>query len=298
MVEQALEILGPPIYVRHQVVHNRHVVESLASRGAVFINEISEIPPDSVCIFSAHGVSQQVRTQAQAAGLKVFDATCPLVTKVHMEVARYARQSYECVLIGHAGHPEIEGTLGQFDATQGGSIYLVESETDAQQLQVCNPERLAFVTQTTLSLKDTARIIAILKDRFPNIQSPAKKDICYATQNRQEAMEALAQQCDFVLVVGSPNSSNSNRLCELAMQCGTQAVLIDSAQDIKPEWVDNYHCIGITAGASAPELLVQRVIKALEELGAQPPQELAGEPEDIEFAIPLSLRAQTSETSR
>ena len=261
IVNRALEVFGPPIYVRHEVVHNKFVVEDLRSRGAIFVEELDQVPDDVIVIFSAHGVSQAVRTEAAGRGLKVFDATCPLVTKVHIEVARYSRDGRECILIGHAGHPEVEGTMGQYDARNGGAIYLVEDEKDVANLNVINPEKLAFVTQTTLSMDDTSRVIDALRARFPAIGGPRKDDICYATQNRQDAVKQLADECDVVLVVGSPNSSNSNRLRELAERMATPAYLIDGAEDLQQSWFEGVESIGITAGASAPEVLVRGVIR-------------------------------------
>ena len=290
IVNRALEVFGPPIYVRHEVVHNKFVVEDLRSRGAIFVEEIDQVPDDVIVIFSAHGVSQAVRQEAADRGLKVFDATCPLVTKVHMEVTRYSRDGSECVLIGHAGHPEVEGTMGQYDASQGGAIYLVEDEADVAKLQVINPERLAFVTQTTLSMDDTARVIDALRERFPAIDGPRKDDICYATQNRQDAVKQLARDCDLVLVVGSPNSSNSNRLRELSERMGTPAYLIDGADEIKPEWLKAVSNIGVTAGASAPDVLVRQVIQHLHAQGATGAEELAGQEENIVFSMPKELR--------
>jgi len=290
IVNRALEVFGPPIYVRHEVVHNKFVVEDLRSRGAIFVEEIDQVPDDVIVIFSAHGVSQAVRQEAADRGLKVFDATCPLVTKVHMEVTRYSRDGRECVLIGHAGHPEVEGTMGQYDASQGGAIYLVEDEADVAKLQVMNPERLAFVTQTTLSMDDTARVIDALRERFPAIDGPRKDDICYATQNRQDAVKQLARDCDLVLVVGSPNSSNSNRLRELSERMGTPAYLIDGADEIKPEWLKAVSNIGVTAGASAPDVLVRQVIQHLHAQGATGAEELAGQEENIVFSMPKELR--------
>ena len=290
IVNRALEVFGPPIYVRHEVVHNKFVVEDLRNRGAIFVDELDEIPDDVIVIFSAHGVSKAVRDDAAARGLKVFDATCPLVTKVHMEVVRYSRDDRECILIGHAGHPEVEGTMGQYDASSGGAIYLVENEDDVARLQVEDPSRLAFVTQTTLSMDDTARVIDALRERFPAIDGPRKDDICYATQNRQDAVKQLASECDLVLVVGSPNSSNSNRLRELSDRMGTPAYLIDGADEIRPEWLENVRNIGVTAGASAPDVLVQQVIQHLRDSGAQSVEELAGRAENIVFSMPKELR--------
>ncbi|WP_373187855.1 4-hydroxy-3-methylbut-2-enyl diphosphate reductase [Halopseudomonas sp.] len=290
IVNRALEVFGPPIYVRHEVVHNKFVVEDLRNRGAVFVEEIEQVPDDVIVIFSAHGVSQAVRKEAEDRGLKIFDATCPLVTKVHMEVARYSRDGRECILIGHAGHPEVEGTMGQYDARNGGAIYLVEDENDVAQLEVKDPERLAFVTQTTLSMDDTARVIDALRARFPAIDGPRKDDICYATQNRQDAVKQLAAACDLVLVVGSPNSSNSNRLRELSERMGTPAYLIDGADEIQPAWLDGVKHIGITAGASAPDILVRQVIQHLHASGATGEEELAGQEENIVFSMPKELR--------
>jgi len=293
IVERALELFGAPIHVRHEVVHNRFVVDDLRARGAIFVEEIDQVPDNSILIFSAHGVSRAVREQASARGLKIFDATCPLVTKVHMEVLRYSREGRECILIGHAGHPEVEGTMGQYDASQGGTIYLVENEGDVATLPIREPQRLAFVTQTTLSLDDTSRIIEALRERFPQIASPRKDDICYATQNRQDAVRKLAEDCDVVLVVGSPNSSNSNRLRELAERCGTPAYLIDGADDLQPSWFKQDQHIGITAGASAPEVLVKKVIERLHQWGACGAEELSGESENIRFTLPRELRVKT-----
>ncbi len=290
IVNRALEVFGPPIYVRHEVVHNKFVVEDLRNRGAVFVEEIDQVPDDVIVIFSAHGVSQAVRQEAADRGLKVFDATCPLVTKVHMEVTRYSREGRECVLIGHAGHPEVEGTMGQYDASNGGAIYLVEDEDDVASLQVQNPERLAFVTQTTLSMDDTARVIDALRARFPAIDGPRKDDICYATQNRQDAVKQLASSCDVVLVVGSPNSSNSNRLRELSERMGTPAYLIDGADEIQAGWLEGVRNVGVTAGASAPDVLVRQVIAHLHAQGATGAEELAGKEENIVFSMPKELR--------
>jgi 4-hydroxy-3-methylbut-2-enyl diphosphate reductase len=291
IVNRALDVFEPPIYVRHEVVHNKFVVEGLRERGAVFVEELDQVPDGAIVIFSAHGVSQAVRDEAERRGLKVFDATCPLVTKVHLEVARYSRDGQECILIGHAGHPEVEGTMGQYDARNGGSIYLVEDEADVASLQVRNPQALAYVTQTTLSMDDTAKVIDALRARFPAIQGPRKNDICYATQNRQDAVKQLANDCDVLLVVGSPNSSNSNRLRELAERMGTPAYLIDGAEDLQRGWFDGQRRIGITAGASAPEVLVQGVIARLREWGAGGVVELDGRPENVTFSMPKELRA-------
>lgn len=290
IVNRALDVFGSPIYVRHEVVHNKFVVENLRQRGAIFVDELDEVPDDKIVIFSAHGVSKAVRNEAARRGLKVFDATCPLVTKVHMEVVNYSNAGRECVLIGHKGHPEVEGTMGQYDASQGGNIYLVEDVEQALKLDVKQPEKLSFVTQTTLSMDDTAAVIDALRQRFPAIEGPRKDDICYATQNRQDAVKTLAQQADLVLVVGSPNSSNSNRLRELAERFGCQAQLIDNEKDIQPQWLKEGLRIGITAGASAPEILVKAVIDRLCELGASAPEELEGRAENITFSLPRELR--------
>ena len=297
IVNRALDVLGPPIYVRHEVVHNRFVVDSLRERGAIFVEELDEVPDDVTVIFSAHGVSRAVQIEAERRGLKVFDATCPLVTKVHMEVLRYAKRGQECILIGHAGHPEVEGTMGRYDTSHGGAIYLVENEADVAALEVRNPETLAFVTQTTLSMDDTARVIDALRERFPAINGPRKDDICYATQNRQDAVRQLADESDLVLVVGSVNSSNSNRLRELAERMGTPAQLIDDASLIDEAWLKGVATIGITAGASAPEILVKGVIERLRQLGAEVPNELAGREENITFSMPKELREQVIASS-
>jgi 4-hydroxy-3-methylbut-2-enyl diphosphate reductase len=292
IVNRALEVFGPPIYVRHEVVHNKFVVEDLRARGAVFVEELDQVPDDVIVIFSAHGVSKAVRDEADRRGLKVFDATCPLVTKVHMEVVRYSREGRECILIGHEGHPEVEGTMGQYDTSNGGAIYLVEDEEDVAELQVNDPEQLAFVTQTTLSMDDTSKVIDALRARFPAIGGPRKDDICYATQNRQDAVKQLAAECDVLLVVGSPNSSNSNRLRELAERMGTPAYLIDGAEDMSQDWFTSAQQVGITAGASAPEVLVQGVIQQLVSWGASNAEELAGRPENITFSMPKELRVK------
>ena len=292
IVNRALEVFGPPIYVRHEVVHNKFVVEDLRNRGAVFVDELDEIPDDVIVIFSAHGVSKAVQQEAEARNLKVFDATCPLVTKVHMEVMRYSRDGRECVLIGHAGHPEVEGTMGQYNTSTGGTIYLVENEEDVAKLQVKDPSKLAFVTQTTLSMDDTAKVIDALRKHFPLIEGPRKDDICYATQNRQDAVKQLAGECDLVLVVGSPNSSNSNRLRELSDRMGTPAYLIDGADEILPEWLEGVSNIGVTAGASAPDVLVQQVIQHLRDSGAADVNELDGREENIVFSMPKELRVK------
>lgn len=285
IVERALELFGAPIYVRHEVVHNKFVVESLRARGAVFIEDLAEVPPGSTLIFSAHGVSQAVRKEAEARGLKVFDATCPLVTKVHLEVARMRKQGKEVVMIGHKGHPEVEGTMGQAE----GGMHLVEKPEDVAGLSVADANNLAYVTQTTLSMDDASRIVAALKQRFPNISGPKKDDICYATQNRQDAVKTLAQQCDVVIVVGSPNSSNSNRLREVARNIGVDAYMVDNAGQIDPGWLQGKKKVGVTAGASAPEVLVQEVISRLEELGASAVQEAGGIVENVVFPIPKNL---------
>ncbi len=292
IVNRALEVFGPPIYVRHEVVHNKFVVGDLSERGAIFVDELDEVPDGSIVIFSAHGVSREVREEAERRSFKVFDATCPLVTKVHMEVLRYSRSGEECILIGHAGHPEVEGTMGQYDYAAGGDIYLVENEDDVGRLEVRDPERLSYVTQTTLSVDDTSRVIDALRHRFPAIRGPRKDDICYATQNRQDAVKELAADCDLVLVVGSPNSSNSNRLREIAERTGAEAYLIDYPEEIRREWLNGKRSIGITAGASAPELLVRRVIDRLCEWGAAAPVEMQGRAENVVFSMPRELRVE------
>jgi 4-hydroxy-3-methylbut-2-enyl diphosphate reductase len=290
IVERALELFDTPIYVRHEVVHNRFVVEGLRARGAVFVEELAEVPDGATVIFSAHGVPQAVRREAMARQLRVFDATCPLVTKVHMEVVRHSQVGREAILIGHAGHPEVEGTMGQYDERNGGCMYLVETPEDVWALPVKNPANLAFVTQTTLSVTDTALVIDALRKRFPSIQGPRKDDICYATQNRQDAVRELARQCDLLLVVGSRNSSNSNRLRELAENEGTPAYLIDGPEDIDPAWLTGQQNMGVTAGASAPEVLVQQVINRLRELGAWAVEETQGRAENVVFVLPRELR--------
>jgi len=294
IVNRALEVFGRPIYVRHEVVHNKFVVDDLHQRGAVFVDELHQVPNDAIVIFSAHGVSKAVQDEANQRGLKVFDATCPLVTKVHMEVTRYARAGTDAILIGHAGHPEVEGTMGQYDTQFGGRIYLVENEEDVAQLQVNKPHELAFVTQTTLSVDDTARVIDALRTKFPAIQGPRKDDICYATQNRQDAVKELAQNCQVVLVVGSPNSSNSNRLRELAERIGAKAYLIDNETQLQKTWFDGVNKIGLTAGASAPEVLIQQVVARLREWGGQIPQEITGREENVVFSMPKELRIPTA----
>jgi len=285
MVERALTLHGAPIYVRHEVVHNEFVVANLRKKGAVFIDDLADVPTGSILIFSAHGVSQAVRSEASARGFTIFDATCPLVTKVHTEVARLRERGKEIIMIGHAGHPEVEGTMGQAD----GSMYLVESPADAQLLEVKDPNNIAFVTQTTLSMDDTAAIISVLKTRFPAIAGPRKNDICYATQNRQDAVKHLASQCDVVIVVGSPSSSNSNRLREVAYNMNVPSYLVDNAKELKAEWLSGKLHIGISAGASAPEVLVQDVIARLQELGAKTVRELDGISENVVFPIPKGL---------
>ena len=291
IVKRAIETLGAPIYVRHEVVHNRFVVDDLKARGAVFVEELDEVPDGATVIFSAHGVSRAVREEAESRGLKVFDATCPLVTKVHFEVSRHCRAGRDVVLIGHAGHPEVEGTMGQWQRESGrGAIHLVEDIDGVASLQVGQPDNLAYTTQTTLSVDDTRGIIEALQQRFPAIQGPRHDDICYATQNRQDAVRELAARCDLVLVVGSPNSSNSNRLAELARREGVESYLIDGAHEIDPAWVAGKQHIGLTAGASAPQVLVDGVIDRLRELGAGRVGELDGEPESMVFALPKELR--------
>jgi len=290
IVDRALDLLGAPIYVRHEVVHNKFVVDNLRKKGAVFVQELDEVPDDNTVIFSAHGVSKKVQDEAKQRGLKVFDATCPLVTKVHMEVVRYSREGRETILIGHRGHPEVEGTMGQYDTNFGGSIYRVDSAEEVNELNIKNPEKIGFVTQTTLSVDDTNTVIEALKLRYPNIESPKKDDICYATQNRQDALKKLVDQCDLVFVVGSPNSSNSNRLREIAEKKGVPAYLIDGAEDIKAEWLYNKKNIGLTAGASAPEILVQQVTDRLNEMGATVLPDTQGVVETVSFILPKELR--------
>jgi 4-hydroxy-3-methylbut-2-enyl diphosphate reductase len=295
IVERALELFGAPIYVRHEVVHNYHVVERLRARGAVFVDELAEVPGGSTVIFSAHGVSSAVEREARARQLTVFDATCPLVTKVHMEVQRYARDGRDVLLIGHAGHPEVEGTMGRFDSSSGGHMHLVQNVGDVARLQVRDPQRLAFVTQTTLSVDDTAEIVGALRARFPQLATPRREDICYATQNRQDAVKKLLEQCDLLLVVGSRTSSNSNRLRELADRAGVPGYLIDGPQDLRPEWFAGKAAVGLTAGASAPELLVQQVLEQLKAWGAQAPSEVSGREERVYFALPRGLRRDSEE---
>lgn len=290
IVNEALLRFAPPIYVRHEVVHNKFVVSDLANRGAVFVEELDEVPDGAVVIFSAHGVSKAVEDEARRRDLTVFDATCPLVTKVHMEVAKFALDGMDAVLIGHEGHPEVEGTMGRFSSSHGGQIHLVEDEEDVAKLTVNDDSKLAFVTQTTLSMDDTARVIDALRQKFPAIQGPRKDDICYATQNRQDAVKDLAARCEVVLVVGSPNSSNSNRLRELAERMSCRAYLIDNASEMQPEWFDGISSVGVTAGASAPEVLIQEVLQTLQDWGGDIPDELAGIEENITFSLPKALR--------
>ncbi|MEZ0122906.1 MAG: 4-hydroxy-3-methylbut-2-enyl diphosphate reductase [Candidatus Reddybacter sp.] len=290
IVNRALDLFGAPIHVRHEVVHNKFVVDQLRERGAIFVDELKDIPRGSIVIFSAHGVSKEVCAEAEQRGLKVFDATCPLVTKVHLEVERFSRAGRECVLIGHYGHPEVEGTMGQYDVANGGDIYLVENVDDVAILPIHRPDDLAFVTQTTLSVDDTALVIDALRARFPTIEGPRKDDICYATQNRQDAIKQLALECDVLLVVGSANSSNSNRLRELAERCGTKAYLVDSSADIKSEWFGSDSVVGLSAGASAPETLVQELVDALAGSDRVGVKELSGKVEGIRFSVPKELR--------
>lgn len=298
IVNEALARFEPPIYVRHEVVHNKFVVTDLANRGAVFVEELDEVPDGSIVIFSAHGVSKEVEEEAERRDLTVFDATCPLVTKVHIEVSKFARDGMDAVLIGHAGHPEVEGTMGRFNRQYGGEIHLVEDENDVAQLQVRDPSRLAFVTQTTLSMDDTAVVIDALRSRFPEIQGPRKDDICYATQNRQDAVKQLAQRCQVVLVVGSPNSSNSNRLRELAERMQCKAYLIDNAAEMNKDWFVGVETVGVTAGASAPEVLIQDVLRQLQDWGGQLPNELEGIEENVTFSLPKALRIPVEQISQ
>jgi 4-hydroxy-3-methylbut-2-enyl diphosphate reductase len=294
IVERAIELFGSPIYVRHEIVHNKHVVDRLRALGAVFVDELREVPPGGTVIFSAHGVSSAVESEAKTRGLTVFDATCPLVTKVHMEVQRYAREGRDVILIGHAGHPEIEGTIGRFDTSYGGSIRLIESVEDADKFAARDPGNLAFVTQTTLSVDDTSEIVATLRGRFPLLATPRKEDICYATQNRQDAVKKLLEQCDVIVVVGSRSSSNSNRLRELADRAGVSGYLVDGPNDLHREWFEGKEAVGVTAGASAPELLVQQVLERLREWGGHSPQEVVGREEHVFFALPRELRPAQS----
>jgi len=289
IVDRALDLFDAPIYVRHEVVHNKFVVNGLKKRGAVFVDELDEIPDDSTVIFSAHGVSKAVRNKAKERGLKVFDATCPLVTKVHMEVSRASRKNVECILIGHAGHPEVEGTMGQYESDIGG-IYLVESVDDVKTLSVKNPDELYFCSQTTLSVDDTSDVIDALQAKYEKIQGPRKDDICYATQNRQDAVRSIANQVELLLVVGAKNSSNSNRLRELSEKIGTTSYLIDTAEDILPQWIENIEHVGVTAGASAPEVLVNQVIETLKSYGGKEVVEFPGREENTVFAVPIELR--------
>lgn len=298
IVNRALDIYGAPIYVRHEVVHNKFVVETLRERGAIFVDELEDIPAEdslgrqAIVIFSAHGVSQAVKTEADAKGFRVFDATCPLVTKVHLEVSKFSQEGRECILIGHQNHPEVEGTMGQYENLKGGHIYLVESVEDVAKLEVGNPEHLSYVTQTTLSMDDTSLVIDALRERFPTIEGPRKKDICYATQNRQDAVKQLALECDLLLVVGSPNSSNSNRLKELAERLGCDSYLVDNVEGINPAWLEGKSRFGVTAGASAPEILVRQVVEWLERESGAKPLELDGVEENIVFSMPRELRAE------
>jgi 4-hydroxy-3-methylbut-2-enyl diphosphate reductase len=298
IVERAIELFGAPIYVRHEVVHNRYVVERLRSLGAVFVEELDEVPDDATVIFSAHGVARAVQEEARRRDLKVFDATCPLVTKVHMEVSRYAREGREVILIGHEGHPEVEGTMGQFDTQYGGRIVLVETPEDVDRLDIKDAERLAFVTQTTLSVDDTQKVVDALRRRFPTLTTPRKEDICYATQNRQDAVKRLVERCDIILVVGSPSSSNSNRLREIAEKAGIPGYLIDGPEDLKREWFDGKQVVGVTAGASAPEVLVERVVARLKEWGGQAPENVQGQIENVVFSLPRELRVSLPEKQR
>ncbi len=290
IVERAIELFGRPIYVRHEVVHNTHVVERLRALGAVFVEELQEVPAGSTVIFSAHGVSSAVEAEAKTRGLTVFDATCPLVTKVHMEVQRYAREGRDVILIGHAGHPEIEGTMGRFDASFGGKIYLIQSVQDVESFVARDPANLAFVTQTTLSMDDTTEIVSALRRRFPALSTPRKEDICYATQNRQDAVKKLLEKCDVIVVVGSRTSSNSNRLRELADRAGVAGYLVDGPDDLHRAWFEGKQAVGVTAGASAPELLVQQVVERLKAWGAEAPEEVIGREEKVFFALPRELR--------
>jgi 4-hydroxy-3-methylbut-2-en-1-yl diphosphate reductase len=291
IVERAIELFGAPIYVRHEVVHNRHVVDRLRALGARFVEELDEVPDGATVIFSAHGVSSTVEEEARRRGFSVFDATCPLVTKVHLEVARYARDARDVVLIGHAGHPEVEGTMGRFDASFGGTIHLVEDVAGARRLTVQRPESLAFVTQTTLSVDDTQAIVDALRERFPQLQAPRVEDICYATQNRQDAVKKLLTECDVLVVVGSVTSSNSNRLRELADRAGIPGYLVDGPDNLQREWFAGRRAVGVTAGASAPELLVQQVVEQLKAWGGQEPRQILGREENVVFSLPKALRA-------
>ena len=291
IVERALKLFGMPVYVRHEVVHNKYVVDTLREKGAVFVNELDEVPDESVVIFSAHGVSKAVREEAVRRNLRVFDAICPLVTKVHMEVGRYQDEGRECILIGHAGHPEVEGTLGQYRPSNGGAMYLVESVEDVEKMEVKNPDFLAFVTQTTLSVDDTSEVIDALRLRFPKIVGPKKEDICYATQNRQDAVKKLTGDCDLILVVGSQNSSNSTRLMEISQKKGVPAYLIDDVTEIQREWLHGKRNVGVTAGASAPEVLVEEVVEKLKQWGIDSVTEAPGIQESVVFSLPRELYA-------
>jgi len=295
IVERAIELFGAPIYVRHEVVHNRFVVERLRGMGAVFVDELDEVPDGATVIFSAHGVSKAVQTEARRRELRVFDATCPLVTKVHMEVSRFAREGREVILIGHEGHPEVEGTMGQFDDSRGGRISLVEDVADVESLEVQDPARVGVVTQTTLSVDDTADVLVALKRRFPTLLTPRKEDICYATQNRQDAVKTLVANCEVVVVVGSQTSSNSNRLREIAEKAGIPGYLVDGPDDLERGWFEGRRVVGVTAGASAPELLVQRVVARLREWGGEGAEEIVGRAESVVFALPRELRATPGE---
>ena len=290
IVERAIELFGAPIHVRHEVVHNKFVVDRLRSLGAVFVEELDEVPDGATVIFSAHGVSKAVQAEARRRGLRVFDATCPLVTKVHMEVSRYGREGRDVILIGHEGHPEVEGTMGQYDASNGGRIALVEDVADVERLEVRDPSRVGVVTQTTLSVDDTAEVLEALQRRFPTLATPRKEDICYATQNRQDAVKKLVEGCDVVVVVGSRSSSNSNRLREIAGKNGKPGYLVDGPEDLERKWFDGKRAVGVTAGASAPELLVQRVVARLREWGGQGADEVVGREENVVFALPRDLR--------
>jgi 4-hydroxy-3-methylbut-2-enyl diphosphate reductase len=296
IVERALELFGRPIYVRHEIVHNHYVVDRLRGLGAIFVEELAEVPPGGTVVFSAHGVATAVEQQAAERALTVFNATCPLVTKVHMEVERYAREGRDVILIGHAGHPEVEGTMGRFDPSRGGHMHLVQNAAEAMDLTVRDQQRLAFVTQTTLSVDDTAEIVAALRTRFPQLATPRREDICYATQNRQDAVKKLLEQCDVLLVVGSRTSSNSNRLRELAERAGIAGYLIDGPADLRAEWFTDKRAVGVTAGASAPELQVQQVVAQLAAWGAQTPAEVAGREETVFFALPRELRRKSEES--
>ena len=298
IVERAIELFGAPIYVRHEVVHNRHVVERLRALGARFVEELDEVPAGSTVIFSAHGVSSAVEEEARGRGFQVFDATCPLVTKVHLEVARHARDARDVVLIGHAGHPEVVGTMGRFDESCGGRIHLVEDVEGARRLEVARPQTLAFVTQTTLSVDDTQAIVEVLRERFPHLQAPRVEDICYATQNRQDAVKRLLQECDVLVVVGSATSSNSNRLRELADRAGIPGYLVDGAENLQPQWFEGRSAVGVTAGASAPEILVQQVVERLRSWGGVAPRQILGREEQVVFSLPRALRTSASNSPK